>query len=292
VAALRERIEQRWDQLSRTERTVARLLANTAPERLLYLSAQELGKQAGTSGATVVRAVQSLGYRGLPDLKRGLAISFSNEVPPETRALRRLESVGENVEGIWARVREEAAERLELAGESIDANVIGTAAATLLAASTVFSYGVGSSSIAAQHLATRLGRIGRSSRHLDDSGFRLADELLALSRRDAVVLFAPGRTVPDLHAIAERAAILECPIVVVGEEIPEALSGRAEVVIEAPHTPTGLTSEALTGILVGDALVHTMASADPETAVATNHELTRIRTSLGYSPAAGGFPTP
>ncbi|MCP6646394.1 hypothetical protein NL493_30055, partial [Klebsiella pneumoniae] len=60
------------EQLTKNEQQVARYLIE-APEAVLEMSAQALGKETQTSSATVIRCVHKLGFKGLVDLK--LAIS-------------------------------------------------------------------------------------------------------------------------------------------------------------------------------------------------------------------------
>ena len=57
---------------------------------------------------------------------------------------------------------------------------------------------------------------------------------------------------------------------------------RVDIVLVAPHTPTGMTAEALTGIIVADALVQAVATVHPDRAVRTSHELTAWRGRLGH----------
>ncbi|NED79610.1 transcriptional regulator, partial [Streptomyces sp. SID11233] len=90
-----------WDQLSASERAVAQYLTGAPPQRLLFASAAQLGTASGTSNATVVRALQRLGYGGLPALKRDLAADFTAAVSPEERLKQRVAHVGKDLGTIW-----------------------------------------------------------------------------------------------------------------------------------------------------------------------------------------------
>lgn len=282
IVDLRARVRQAWETLSRAERSVSAMLTSSTAERLLYAGAADLGTESGTSNATVVRTLQKLGYTGLSELKRHVASPFSDAVAPEERLRRRLEFLGEDADRIVTGVLDEAAGQIELARTALSVPDVVSAAELLTGARRIYCYGVGASTIAAEHLTVRLGRVGRPATHIDVDGFRIADELLQLAASDVVVLFAPGRVSPEVETIVSRAHDVEARVILVTDELRERLAARVAVTLTAPHTPTGLTAEVLSPILVGDVLAQLVAAVDPELAVETSHSLTVLRARLGY----------
>ncbi len=280
VGRLRANVRNNWDELSASERAVAQYLASTQAEGLLFASAQELGSATGTSNATVVRALQRLGYTGLPALKRELAADFTNTVAPEVRLQQRIAHVGKNLENIWEDVFDEARERVEHCRRLGDQEAFGRAVAALAPAEEVFTYGVAASETAARHLALALRRIGRRSRCLGATGFAFADELLAIGRGDAVVVFQPGRPLAEFTVLVERARAVGAKVVFVTDELGDTFADRVEAVLTAPHTPTGITAEALTGLVVADALLLALTTLDERRAVESSHQLTALREQL------------
>ena len=97
LTRLRAAVRDAWDELSTSERAVAQYLVGAEPEQLLFASAQELGTASGTSNATVVRALQRIGYAGLPALKRDLTTDFTTAVAPEVRLRQRIAHVGQDL---------------------------------------------------------------------------------------------------------------------------------------------------------------------------------------------------
>jgi DNA-binding MurR/RpiR family transcriptional regulator len=273
-------IRDLWGELSASERVVAQYLANTPPENLLFASAQELGTASGTSNATVVRALQRLGYAGLPALKRELAADFTSATAPEERLKQRIAHVGHDLEQIKDRVFDEAAERLEQCRRLLETDVLKQAVQTLADAREVLAYGVGASELAARHLVLKLRRAGRRARFVGATGFTMADEMLDLGRGDAVVILQPGRSLREFTVLTERARAVGASVVLVTDEPSSLLAGRADVVISAPHTPTGITAESLAGTVVMDTLVLALASLDEHRAVETSHQLTVLRGQL------------
>lgn len=279
---LRGRVREHWDKLSKAERTVSTFLTNSSPERLLYASAQELGAESGTSSATVVRTVQSLEYSGLQELKRDIATPFTSTVAPEVRMQQRIDHMGASIEDIWHNVWSEAKDRLELASSADPAEAIAPAVELLMRGSTIVSYGVGASGLAALNLALRCNRIGRRARCISSDGFRLADDLLQLGSQDVVVVFAPGRVTVDVEVLLKRARSVGASTVLLTDEPDSALHNLSDAVILAPHTPTGMTTEALPSIVLSDVLVQALVSVDHEQAVESSHQLTALREQLGY----------
>ncbi|MFF2387932.1 MurR/RpiR family transcriptional regulator [Agromyces sp. NPDC058104] len=282
VIELRSRVRAAWDGLSKSEQAVGGLLAGSPAERLLFATAAELGAETGTSNATVIRTLQKLEYAGLADLKRRVAAPFTEAVSPEERVRQRLDHAGEDTGRLARSVWDEARDQVELARQALSIESVTAAAALIARAGQVYTYGVGASAVAATHLALRLGRAGRSARHLDADGFRLADALLPLRSGDVVVLFAPGRVNAELDAIVGRAREVGAHPVLVTDELHERLAARVAVTLTAPHTPTGLTAEVLTSILVADVLAQSVSALAPELAVETSHALTVLRSRLGY----------
>src|ERR671917_1359799 len=72
--------------LAPAQRRVAVFFTEHAAQ-LGFFSAAEIAARLGTSDATVVRTAQSLGYRGLADLKRAL---LADAPPPEPTPSARL----------------------------------------------------------------------------------------------------------------------------------------------------------------------------------------------------------
>lgn len=282
LSGLRDRIASAWNGLSKSERAVCRVLSSTSVERLLYASAAELGTQSRTSNASVVRTLQKLGYSGLSQLKQEIAAPFSSSVAPEIRLKTRIEQVGQDLARIQQETWDEAAALVELARESNDDGAFSDAIGSLLQAERIACYGLGSSGIAAEHLALRLRRAGLTARRLHGDGFRLADELLELGPKDALVVFAPGRMTRDIEALLDHAQLVGASAILVTDELHDQLSPRVDVVLTAPHTPTGLTAEGLTGILVSDVLVQGITAVSPDAALRSSQLLNDIRARLGY----------
>lgn len=271
------RVGEAWEKLTKAERQVARFLAASPPETLVFATAEELGRQTNTSDATVVRTARRLGYSGLPEMKR--EISFS-AIPTQARLRRRLSDLGHDASVIITRVFDEAQERLadtrnELAGAAFE-----TAVGLIANAGDIVAFGWGSSELAGRHLALKLNRMGTRARFVGTTGFALADELLKLTQDTVVVAYAPGRVLPDLHVIIEHARAVGARRILLTESLGPVLGTDFDVTLHTPASATGITAEALTALTVTDAILLATAGLHEERAIDTSNLLDRLRTDL------------
>jgi DNA-binding MurR/RpiR family transcriptional regulator len=282
LADLRARIREHSDGLARAAQRVCHVLTELTPEELVYMTAAELGRRTRTSNATVVRTLQALGYEGLADLKATIVGGGPAEVVPAVKARRRVESTGRDLDAVWDLVTAEAIERITLLRQSHSADKFDEAIRLLLGAKTVFTYGFGATGIVAEHLAQQVRRVGLLSRRIRGSGFQLADEMLSLERDSAIVLFVPGRYPREVEVLLDRCHTLGVSTILITHELTDRLRDIVTLVIEAPNTSTGLSAEALSPLIVADALAQGLAALDAERTVQSSHTLGTIRRQLGY----------
>jgi DNA-binding MurR/RpiR family transcriptional regulator len=282
IADLRSRIRERWEGFSPAARAVCKSLAERSAEELLFLSAVELGAEAKTSNATVVRTVQALGYSGLAELKARIAAPFARAARPELRTRRRVESSGGDLENVWQRVLTESLDRIELLQPTFSLEKYQHAIQLLLDAKNTLTYGFGASFVAADHLTLVLRRVGLRSTSLQAGGFRLADDLLSIGPGDVVVLFAPGRSVIEVETLLEHARTVGAATILITEDPTSKVTEQVTVTLHSPTTPTGLTGEPLTSIIVADVLSQGIAAANVEQSIEASEHLTQLRKRLGF----------
>lgn len=271
------RVAAVWDDLTKAERAVARFLAATSPETLVFATAEELGRQTGTSDATVVRTAQRLGYSGLPELKR--EISFS-ALPTQTRLRRRLSDLGHDASLTISRVFDEAKERLDDARDGLSSADFESAVRLIAGAGDVIAFGWGASEIWGRYFALKLNRMGIRARFVGATGFSLADELLSLAKDTVVVVLAPGRLLPDLLVVIEHARAVGARRILFTESLGPRLATDFDVTLHTPTSATGITAEALTAVVVTDAILLATAGVHEERAIDTSHLLGRLRDDL------------
>ena len=269
--------------LSPALRRVARFITEN---RALALagSAADLATRTGTSDATVVRAVQALGFDGLPELRRILAASLGAPEATLVEAMRRtLDEAGTEPGRAVDLVIETQREALEALAAPEARATIRAAVAALHPARRILVFGIGPSASLARYVVLLLRRSGRAARALDVTGIELADQLLDLRPGDVLLVLAYGRSYREVVAVFSEARRLGLPLVLVTDSLERSLARHADVVVPARRGRArrvalhGVTLVALEAIALG------LAAAQGERAVATLERLNDLRAAIAGS---------
>ncbi|MCW3475415.1 MurR/RpiR family transcriptional regulator [Limobrevibacterium gyesilva] len=247
----------------------------------LASSAAELARRTRTSDATVIRAVQTLGFSGLPELRQVLTTSLQPGATPVTGMRRTLAEAGHNAGRAIATVLETSADGLKQLSSPAIRTQIGAAAALLHPAERLIVFGIGPSAPIAQYAAFLLRRTGRKAETLDRTGTELADQMLALSRTDALLILAYGPAYREVIAVLDEAERLGIPVVLVTDTPDPDIAGRASLSIQAPR---GRAEHfALHGITLVclEALVLALAASAEHETIATLERLDELRGAIG-----------
>jgi DNA-binding MurR/RpiR family transcriptional regulator len=243
---------------------------------VLASSAAALGARIGTSDATVLRTVQTLGFASLADLKSAILKSGSVSTPADDmrRTLVDLEkTTGHALDGIL----QAHAEGLDVLRSAKCRAQMAAAVRVLDGAERIAVFGIGPSAALATYVSTLLARNGRRSRTIGATGSMLADQLLDLTKGDALLILAYGRLYREVKAVFAEARALGLPSVLVTEADDTPLAKLADVCVAIPRGRPG--QMALHGAtLVGlEGLVLSLAAAKPEAALASLDNLNRLR---------------
>src|SRR5262249_50591558 len=136
--------------------------------------------------------------------------------------------------------------------------------------------------VVADHVTLKLRRAGRRARTIQSSGFRLPDDLLGIDRGGVVIVFSPGRLLTGIDVLVDRPRTRGGARSLGTAALFDPLGGSGRVALNAPHSPTGLTGDAATAMVVADALIQGVAALDVETTVESSHTLTTLRQQLGF----------
>jgi DNA-binding MurR/RpiR family transcriptional regulator len=243
---------------------------------VLASSAAALGARIGTSDATVLRTVQSLGFASLADLKSAILNSGPVSTPADDmrRTLVDLgKATGEALDGIL----QAHSDGLDILRSKKCRAQMTASVRVLDAAARIAVFGIGPSSALATYVSVLLTRSGRRSRTINATGSMLADQLLDLSAGDSLLILAYGRLYREVKAVFAEAKALGLSTVLVTEADDTPLAKLADVCVAIPRGRPGQV--ALHGAtLVGlEALVLSLAAAKPEAALSSLDNLNRLR---------------
>ncbi|HEV3227476.1 MAG TPA: MurR/RpiR family transcriptional regulator [Acidimicrobiales bacterium] len=261
---------------SKAERRVAEYLVRAGP-RAAALSAQEIGDATGTSDATVVRTAKTLGYANLRELRRALA---NDEEPDLSTRLHATISESPSAHDILVHAVDGQLDALNSLLRRVPAADFDRAANVLAGAAHIWWCGTGPSAHLASYAAFLCRRLGASSGALTHSGTDHADELLALRADHAIVVLAYGRVHPYVRVLLQRAAELRTSVVLITDTLGRSLTSSVEVQLTAGRGASRLFATHGPTIVLLEALVLTIAAADPDQSDTSLATLNDLRQSL------------
>ena len=244
---------------------------------VLASSAMDLASRTGTSDATVIRAVQALGFAGLGALKQALLVSVERPSTLADDMRRTLDDTGEDTGraiGLVFDAHEEALQGLRLPGTR---ELIVAAVAALHPARRIAVFGIGPSAALSSYVVTLLARTGRRSLALNTTGAMLADQLLDLRPGDALLVLAYGQAYPEVIAVFAEARRLDLSVVLVTDSLDRRLARFAKVVLPARRGRAERVALHGATLVCLEALVLGLAAAGRTDAVSTLERLHRLR---------------
>jgi DNA-binding MurR/RpiR family transcriptional regulator len=243
-------------------------------------SAAELAQRTQTSDATVIRAVQALGFSGLPELRQALSGSLQRGSTLADGMRRTLEEVGESADRAISLGLDTNRDGLELLRSDETRAKISAAVSLLHPAERIVLFGIGPSAPLAHYSSVLLRRSGRRTDVLDRTGIGLADQLLDLRPTDALLVLAYGRAYREVVTVLDEAARLGVPVALITDTLEGKLAARAQVVIPAQRGLAERVALHGTTLICLEALVLGLAASAKDQAVATLERLNELRQSL------------
>ena len=246
------------------------------PGRAVTSSAAELAREIGLSDATVIRAVQSLGFAGFPELRRTLAAALEG-ASPAARMHRTLGDVVEDAGHAIDVVLEAHQEALAALRSAAVRERFISAIGVLSGAERIIVFGIGPSSMLARYTSMLLTRVGRQARGLYRTGIGLADQLLDLRPGDALLLLAYGRAYPEITATIMQARRKRLPMVLVTDSLEPRLARHADVIVPAQRGRSEQVALHGATLVALEALVLGLAAIDQPRALEALEQLDALR---------------
>lgn len=249
--------------------------------RVLASSAAQIAAQLAMSDATVIRAVQALGFEGLPDLKKALAAELDDPRTPATNMRRTLDEIGTNTDQAIGAVLEAHRDGIAALQTDTGRAAIHAAIKVLHPAARLGVFGIGPSAHLARYVALQLTRSGRQSFLLDATGWSLADQLLGLRGGDALLLLAYGQPYREVRAVMSEARRLGLSVVLVTDTEDSALARQAAVVLLARRGRANQVALHATTLAALEAVILGLAAVDHDHALQQLANLDRLRKLVG-----------
>lgn len=173
-------LQNMLEQLPASERKIAQYIIEN-PRSILDSTVNDIGAQAKTSGAAVIRLCKSLGLNGFQDLKVRIA---GDLVKPAEQGYRDIEP-GESYFSIVQKTTSNSIQSIRDSAEIINYEELERAVQTLLSAQNVHFFGIGASNIIAKDAQQKFLRIQKNATAFTDT--HLVATLIANAKEDDVV---------------------------------------------------------------------------------------------------------
>lgn len=287
AVSLEERLEATREQMTPALLRVSRFLVEH-PERALMATAAEIAEEARTSNATVVRAVQILGYSGLPALRREIGERFSDRYDRRQTMEEAFARVHADPRSVLDSVLSDAVDLLAEMRSLVDHDEFLASVQLLSDAERVVVMGWGPAGAIADYAALGLSRLGCTAASETQSGFRLADALSRLRTGDVILLLAPLVHLQEIDVVLTRASTVGVRCILVTESLGEKLREKVERVLSMPSSLRFTAGEMLAPLVVLDAILLGIAASKPDRARSTWEIITELRRAF----STGSFTKP
>ncbi len=195
------RVRAHLPNLQAAEARVAKVILDQ-PNVVIYKSTSELGQLAETSGATVVRCVQKMGFKGFHDLKLALANDLA--VFEQAAAENPPASSSDPRTAVLSQITRAGAESVRDAGALVDPEAFDAVVSAIAAARRLLFCGVGTSAPLCQDAAYRFAAIGVLAEAPPDVHVQHVVARL-LTAQDVCVLVSHNGSTRETLAAAEAA---------------------------------------------------------------------------------------
>lgn len=229
-----ERFRARGHLLSPRLQAVARYI-NENRDRVLEYTAMEIAAETQTSDATVVRAIQALGFAGLRDLKTTLEEWFGPMITSAEKMTSTVNSLACDVNSGIDFVLQGHQHACEILASPANRDAVARATALLVEARQVAIFGIGASGILADYTARLFSRIGSPAVALNNTGIHLAEQLLTLQRGDVLVMMGQKSAHREGLTTLREANRLGIPVILLTNAPESRFSKEATVVVNVPR---------------------------------------------------------
>ncbi|WP_394804462.1 MurR/RpiR family transcriptional regulator [Raoultella planticola] len=278
-----ERFRARAHQLS------PRLLAvvsyiNDNREVVLERTAMEIAAATQTSDATVVRAIQALGFAGLRELKQTMERWFGPSITSSEKMLSTVNALSCDVNSSIDFVLEGHQRACEVLSRPANRAAVAQAVALLSEARQVAIFGIGASGILAEYTGRLFSRIGLPSCVLNRTGFSLAEQLINLQRGDVMIIMGQKSPHREGMTALREARRLGIPTILLTQAVDSRFSQEAQVVIDVPRGgDNGRVPLHGTVLVCLEMLVLSVATTTPQRTMKSMKRINELHKAIGKS---------
>ncbi|WP_341487632.1 MurR/RpiR family transcriptional regulator [Pararhizobium sp. A13] len=247
---------------------------------VLGKSALEIARDTGTSDATVIRAIQMLGFDGLLDLKDTLEAYLGHTDSPSEKMASTVEVLVDGADSAIDFVLADQANAMTALSSPENRKNLAEAARLAATALRIGFFGIGASGIIAEYAARLFLRSGYLSYTLNRTGISLAEQLLELQEGDVLLMMLHGRPHREAMATIYEAERLQVPIIMVVGKADTVLLKHAATQIVLPRAKSEHVALHAPALSCVEALMLTLTTMDQQRTLSSIDRLIEIRQQI------------
>lgn len=189
-----------------------------------------------TSDATVIRAIQALGFSGFRDLKIVMAEYLGVQQRSPARVASTVNELAQNAKGSVDFVLDSYRMSCEMLATPANREAIQQAIDLLQQAERVAIFGIGASAILADYTARLFKRNGSAAYVLNRTGIALSEQISDMRHGDVLIMMAQKSAHPEGRVTIAEAQRLGIKIILLTAATDSMFAQRADVMIEIPRS--------------------------------------------------------
>ena len=186
---LRKKIQSRISAFTVTDKKIANYLLEH-PSEIPLISVQELARRLHAGPASIVRVANKLGYDGFRSLRAEFRKHLQESLAPLERFTLALNRGLDHSRLEIHRIARQDVQNINATLHLFDKAVFRKSVNMLCRARNIITLGVGMSNHLAEIAAFLLKRIGLRATALNQTGLKFTEELIAVDRRDVIIVFS------------------------------------------------------------------------------------------------------
>ncbi len=239
-------------ELPSAERKVGRALLLHSPTLGLE-SSLRLAEIVGTSGATVIRFVNRLGYATYADFQQEWRVALDARLVTPTETYRETEPDSDPIHRVM-RSAQAASASIERTIRELPEQEVDTAIRLLVDGQRIFTCGGWYSQVLARHTVALLQGIRPGVSLLEEDAARRTATLVDANKRDVAVVFDFRRYEQGTLVAAQQFAAQKARVVLVTDQWISPIAGLAGAVLIARTDPSAPMQELAGAMLIMEAL--------------------------------------
>lgn len=226
------RIRSVYGSLSKVNRNIADYFIHNLDD-VAQETAQEIAKKSNTSPASVIRFAKKMGFAGLEDLKDSM-LTEEEEVEENPIVFDPIVNEGDSFDVMSQKIQVIMENSTKDLFYQLDMEKLSEAINLVKHATTIYAFGIGSSSLPAYDLSQKFNRINKTTHFNFDT--HLTSVLLNNARKtDVLIVFSyTGRSREPIYA-TEIAQSKGVPVIAITGDRESRLAKLADVSIGIPE---------------------------------------------------------